>query len=79
MFYKQCELQRKTAHRVAWIPEKYAKKDKVLKLRKQEGTGCVRGYTEWEDGWKCIAVNTRLPESSLHSREHLYHRRVNDI
>ena len=46
--YKQCKLVKKTEtgtkELVSWIPLKFAKKTKVLKLQDPK-------TKEWEDGW----------------------------
>ncbi len=40
--YQQCRLQRVTELMTTWIPTRFAKKDKILKVK-------VNG--EWVDGW----------------------------
>jgi len=46
-YYIQCTLQKRTPNsritQIAWIPEKFVIKDKVLKIRDQND--------EWDDGW----------------------------
>lgn len=76
--YKQCFMRRKTQtgheDQVAWIPEEFAEKGRVLKIRD-------RG-TEWEDGWKVITtadVSIDSEQAMLMSSEHKKHRDVTDI
>jgi hypothetical protein len=53
IFYRQCHLEKPTSegttHMTSWIPEKFAVKDKVIKLRE-------RGI--WENGWIVTTVGT---------------------
>jgi len=73
-YYKQCKLSRQTKDcyliETAWIPEKFAKKNKYLKL-KQKG--------KWSNGWKVISIGTRLPDEAIMDREYLEHRIETDI
>jgi hypothetical protein len=56
-YYKQCRLQKGNAHQMSWIPEEFAVKDKVIKLR-SEGV--------WDDGWIVKeAYSTRLETNDL--------------
>lgn len=54
-YYRQCRLVRKTptgeAHQVSWIPDEYAVKDKVLKLKDSNDN--------WENGWIVVGAGTR--------------------
>jgi hypothetical protein len=60
VFYRQCRLEKKiaggTLGQVSYIPEKYAIKDKVLKLCDANG--------DWTDGWKVLGAGSRLLEQS---------------
>lgn len=53
--YRQCKLVKQTDTGtlvdVAWIPARFAKVGRQLQLRKEQGNGCVVGYTEWDGGW----------------------------
>ena len=40
--YKQCRLKKGNTQQVSWIPSKFAKLNKVLKLKTADG---------WDDGW----------------------------
>ena len=56
-FYKQCTMRRNGAIITAWIPVKFAKKDKFLRLKEQG---------KWENGWKVEKVHdVALPESAV--------------
>jgi hypothetical protein len=47
---------------VAWIPEEFAKKTKVLMFKDSNG--------DWDDGWRVIeAGGTRLPEDVVVRQE----------
>lgn len=51
VYYRQCRLSNGTARQVSWIPEKYAIKNKILKL-KENG--------KWINGWKVDSAGTHL-------------------
>lgn len=73
VYYKQCRLERKTdggkLNLVSYIPEQFAVKDKVLKLRDDEGV--------WTDGWKVVGASpnrletSQLPDFHQISKAHL--------
>jgi hypothetical protein len=73
--YQQCELRRAGVGTimVSWIPSKYAKKDKVLKIKNGDG---------WENGWKVTKVyvpkNTETVVASL-ATSYLHQREVSDV
>jgi hypothetical protein len=73
---RQCTLKRATAwhtsEQVSWIPEKFAKVGKVVKL-KEDG--------EWEDGWVVVHVGARKESHEVHaaSHGHTKHRKRTDI
>jgi hypothetical protein len=66
--YKQCKLTKGKWHQYAWIPEKYAKKGKVLRI-KDEG------------GWLVVGVFATESEEVIKARERGYKhwRSVTDI
>lgn len=72
-YHIQCELGNGTTRMISWIPEKYAKKNKQLKLREDNG--------QWENGW--IVLNTygkRLSSyCSEHERDYTKQREASDI
>ena len=51
MMYTQCTLKRKNATTVSWIPSKFAKNGKFLKLMNDSG--------EWVDGWEVISCGSQ--------------------
>jgi hypothetical protein len=62
IYYKQCRLTKKHENgywqQVSWIPEQFAVKDKVLKLKDSDGV--------WENGWVVTGAGTnRLAENML--------------
>jgi hypothetical protein len=68
-FYRQCVLKKESTVDIAWIPEQFARIDKILRI----GT---------EDGWVVVGVGfMRQPEDMMleHEREYLKHRSVTDI
>ena len=46
--YKQCRLTRANETTHTWLPEKFAKRGKVVKIRDRD--------SEWSDGWKVTQV-----------------------
>lgn len=73
-YYKQCVVSKPTENgeliKTAWLPEKFAKKNKYLELK-------YKG--KWINGWKVVNVGTRLPDYAIMGREHLEHRTQTDI
>lgn len=59
VFYKQCRLEKKidggSLIQVSFIPEQFAVKGKVLKLRENG---------EWVNGWKVVGAGTNRYETS---------------
>ena len=47
--YIQCALTRKNYNHMAWIPERFAKVGKFIKIKKQDDT--------WEDGWEVMSCS----------------------
>jgi len=78
-FY-QCTMERKDGEvrqvLTSWLPHKFAKKGKVLKLKCRE-TG------EWTDGWLVKVVNKQMPLDEeiviRRSMAHTKQRGVSDI
>lgn len=68
----QCRLERNGAVQVAWIETKFAKVNKVVKIR-EDG--------EWDDGWVVAKVGTTLPAETVQKRERDFktHRRATDV
>lgn len=57
MKYRQCQLVKENITTVSWIPEKYAKLNKVLKLKNND---------VWTDGWIVTTVSEdSIDESNL--------------
>ena len=57
MAYVQCTLRRGQVRHVSWIPHKYAKYGRLLRLREGD---------EWQDGWIVEAVHSfTIQESEL--------------
>lgn len=64
MNYQQCAIHRNKITIITWIPEKYAIKNKFLRIR----TGGV-----WQDYWKVMRVFTvRLHEKDVIENEDVY-------
>jgi hypothetical protein len=75
MKYFQCLLVKNdnniTIKTVAWIPEKYAKKNKLIRLLSPED--------EWSDGWKVVQVYPNSHDEEYikeHEREFIYWKQV---
>ena len=61
MNYKQCQLIKNNSICVTWLPEKFAKSGKIIKLKN-------------EDGWKVQAVWGIDSEENVKARERQYER-----
>lgn len=58
IYYRQCFLQKNNTYQMSWIPEKFAVKGKIIRLRKEDDT--------WDDGWVVKeAYSTRLEGDDL--------------
>lgn len=72
-FYRQCRLARGQRRTYSWLPEKYAKQGKYLKLREKG---------RWENGWCVESVGAfRMSEISVdeRSQDYKHQRRASDI
>lgn len=72
-YHRQCVLKKGTKVQVSFLPEKYAKEGKFVKLR--DGN-------EWEDGWKVNMVSSlRVPTSEVveRSQDYKHQREASDI
>lgn len=73
-FYSvQCRLERGKSYIVSWIPEKFAIKGKVLKLKND--------FDKWEDGWCVMECGTKMPSDMVTDFAEGYNKfkRVTDI
>lgn len=73
MYYKQCVLRKDKWTTISWIPEKFAKKNKVVKIKSDTG---------WETGWivKEIYHLKKTEEAVLRDKDaYLHQRKVSDI
>lgn len=68
----QCRLERDGAVQIAWIETKFAKPEKIVKIR-ENGT--------WEDGWVVKRTGTTRPATEVQQRERDYrtHRIATDV
>ena len=56
-YYRQCKMQKHDSFQTSFLPEEFAIKNKVIKLR-DNGV--------WDDGWQVIEVSSfRRTEESL--------------
>ena len=76
-YMRQCKLHKKAGdgsyrEQTSWIPERFAKIGKILKLR-ESGV--------WDDGWGVVSVGGRETAEAVHnrSRYHLTQRQASDI
>jgi hypothetical protein len=61
-FYKQAKLAKHKTVQTAWLPEKFAKKGRVVRIKGDDG---------WDDGWHVVEVYaTRLDEHVVHEQAH---------
>lgn len=68
IYYRQCKLNRNGSIQTAWIPEKFAKRGKYLRIKQ-------------DDGWLVEEVYGRQPEDWVISKSQDYkvHRDATDI
>lgn len=69
MKYFQCLLRKENKEQTAWIPEKYAKTGKVLRIGDDNGWTVLQIYSSGVDN-KDIKIRSHL---------HKTHRKVSDI
>ena len=80
--YQQCILRKGNTRLITWLPKKFAKEGKYLKLRQDLTKGCVESYTQWEDGWLVLAkFDVIINEDKLRliERQYLTTREVSDV
>jgi hypothetical protein len=76
-YYYQCEMRKPVEHgekvHTAWIPEKYAVKDKYIKIKWEDG--------KWEDGWRVSYIGGKREAkfAEERSRDYKYQREESDI
>jgi hypothetical protein len=59
-FYKQCSLEKNGCIHVAWIPEKFAVVNAIVKIKEDN---------EWNDGFKVIeAYQTKMSHKALQDK-----------
>jgi len=74
---RQCTLEKRAEYgrrvTVSWIPERFAKKGRYVKLKSEDGG--------WTDGWKVTLVGARRSAREVHerARDHERHRKATDI
>lgn len=68
MYHCQCELKKRNKCRVLWIPEKYAKVGKVLRLIN-------------DNGWEVTSVNLKMESRIVRERSVDYRnqRKMSDV
>lgn len=66
--FRQCELHKGSLVRVAWIPSKFAKVGKIVRLHD-------------DDGWRVVKVTSKMSSDFIRNREYdyRYQRRASDI
>lgn len=73
IYYRQCVLKKQSVTTTSWLPEKFAKQGKVLKL-KNDGV--------WDNGWKVDQVGSRRvleDEVRERSQDYKHQREASDI
>jgi hypothetical protein len=63
-YYCQCSMSRGNVHTIAYLPEKYAVLDKVLKIKQADES--------WEDGWVVKSVGERKPHEYLENMDNIW-------
>lgn len=68
IYYRQCRLQKGDHTQTSFIPEAFARLNKVLRLKD-------------DDGWKVVEVGSRINEELVKrlERDHLTQREGSDI
>lgn len=68
MKYVQCRVKKGDAKQTAWIPQRDAKRGKIVQLQQESG--------EWNDGWEILAVGfkTKSSEELLSDRKGIFSR-----
>ncbi len=71
--HRQCELEKVSLRTTSWIPESFAKRGKILKLKRDDGV--------WDDGWRVVGVGARMTtaETIERSVDFKYQRKGSDI
>ena len=71
--YTQCKMKKDNTWHTAWIPKKMAVKNKIIKIKQNDG--------RWEDGWEIVEVfgEALYDDLNIQSQEHKTHREVTDI
>lgn len=76
--YTQCRLEKPwqdigSLVDIVWIPTKYAKLNKILKIKQEDAS--------WDDGWTVTAVYSTKKASEVESneRDYLRQRQASDI
>jgi hypothetical protein len=66
--YTQCRLRRGRTEQIAWIPSEFAKKNRFLRIKDQ-------------NGWRVIGVGATKPAEYVitHARDHVIQRQASDI
>lgn len=71
--YRQCKLNKNGMIRVAWVPEKFAKRGRYV---------CIKTDGEWSDGWHVEEVySMRMSHNDLieRSQDYKHQRKASDI
>ena len=73
MHHVQCKLRKGNEYQASWIPEKYARLGKFVKLQDEEGV--------WDDGWQVVEAHTRLDSKTVIERSQDYKktRKASDV
>jgi hypothetical protein len=77
LFYIQCRLEQiidsdSFSYRTAWIPERYARKGRVLRIKQGD---------VWADGWEVTETYVKKPARVVEAteRDYLKQRSVSDV
>lgn len=71
--YTQCVLERANRTTTSWLPQRFSRIGKILKLKREDGT--------WEDGWQVKSTGTTMEFEYVlnHERDYKNQRKASDI
>jgi hypothetical protein len=76
VLYCQCKLTKGPFRTTSWIPQKYAKKGKYVKLKREDATG----IRKWDNGWLVVEVGSKMKEEEVmvRSQDYKHQRKASD-
>lgn len=74
MKYSQCLLKKGNTQMTSWIPEKFASKNRIIKLKNDDNT--------WDNGWQVMEAGSLFMDEEMvmeRSRDFKKQRAASDI